>query len=326
LIYIDNNNNMPSPTTHYDVLGVGNNASDSEIKKAYRSLSLKHHPDRNPGGETKMHEINNAYEILSDSSKKEEYDQRIKMGHGDINEPAGRNNGSRGFPFPFGFPGGNVHMQGGHPDINHVFEAMFHGHNGVGGQPNIRVFRNGQPVFMKQKPNAVENLIHISLECAYNGMHISLDFERNIVTNGVQIKEQDKIPMHIPKGVKNGEVYVLSERGNINEGLKGDIKIKIKITEHEQFVRQQNDLVYKTKISLKDALCGFTVEIPHLNKKMLRISNQTNVETVYPGYQRILEDLGMITETEKGKLIVEFDVEFPKDITKEQREQLTNVL
>ena len=325
-------------TTHYNVLGIERNASDIDVKIAYRSLSLKYHPDRNPGGEAKMHEINEAYEILSDSMKRKDYDHRIDMGAGDIHNKSSNQQRPGGFPFPFAF---HTSGNGGGPqngDINQMFEAMFssggmHGpfgnihvnHHGAG-HPNIRIFRNGQPVFMKQKPPVVENAIHISLENAYEGIQIMLDFERTIITNGVSTSEQEKIPMQIPQGIKDGEVFVLAEKGNVQEGIKGDVKIKVKIHEHKHFIRRQNDLLYKTRISLKDALCGFTVEIPHLNKKMLRISNQSNVETIYPGYQKIVEKLGMISGSEIGSLIIEFDIDFPKDITNEQREKLSTIL
>jgi DnaJ-class molecular chaperone len=147
-------------TSHYEVLGVSNAATSAEIKKAYRALSLKYHPDRNSTAEgaQKIREINDAYEVLNDAAKRRQYDMELKMGLG-----GGGGNGMGGFPGGiFGFPNMGVHM-GGMPfmrmqtvdsegDINEILQMLFSGGigglggGGGGGGPEIHMFHGGMPM------------------------------------------------------------------------------------------------------------------------------------------------------------------------------------
>jgi DnaJ-class molecular chaperone len=248
---------------YYDVLGISKDASESEIKKAYRSLSLKYHPDRNPSEEakTKILEINEAYETLSDAQKKQQYD----MGGGD--HPFFGGGGGGGFPFgghPFG------HQQHEFQDINDIFNMMFSGGmggmnmggmnmGGMGGMPNVRIFHNGIPVL--QKPNPVRVELNLTLEQAYSGMTAhKILFERN--RNGHL--EKDHMVINLPAGIDEGEVVIVTEHGHVvQDKIKGDLHIVIKILKHELFERKGMDLLYKKSLTLKEALCGFYLEIPH---------------------------------------------------------------
>lgn len=334
-----------STNTFYDTLGVSNESSDTEIKKAYRKLSLQYHPDRNPDPSAidKIQKINEAFETLGDAEKKKQYDHQLKYGGGD---PMGGGGGGGfpggGFPFPFPgafpFPGGiRVHTQNGHRnDIDDIFEQMFTGglHGGIRmnrshGSPNIQVFHNGKPVFMKskpQKPPTLERTIPITLENAYTGVQIMIEMERSIVQNSVNSTEKERISVQIPKGIRSGEKVTLHEKGNVNEDLKGDVCLTIQIAEHASLKREGDNLLYKTKISLKDALCGFQIDVPHVSGKILRISNKSNINVVYPGYKREIQNLGMTKGETTGMLIIEFDVEFPEILDETQRKSISDTL
>lgn len=316
----------------YEVLGVAPNATEPDIKKAYRSLSLKFHPDRNKedGATEKFQDISDAYETLSDSQKRKQYDFQKQFGGMDDNMSFP----GQGFSFPggFPFPGGiRVHhgnMGGGDP-IEEIFEQFFSGgfpgnvHMSTGnrGPPNIRVFHNGRDVFMnkKQKPQVVKKTINISLEAVFHGTQIEYEIDR-----GTNMKEKSKI--HIPKGIKHGEKLLLSEKGVIENNMKGDLEITILIDEHPKFIRKENDLIYKAQITLKEALCGFVLEINHINGKTIRMSN--NNQVIVPGYKRVINSLGMEIHNsdEKGNLIVEFEISFPTKIDEELRKQLSEIM
>lgn len=318
---------------YYEILGIDRNASEAEIKKAYRTLSLKYHPDRNPSEEAKVKilEINNAYEVLSDEGKKRNYDMggtgEEEHGHGFPFGPGG------GFPFGPGFAfgmGGHpfMHMNsmGEHNDINDIFNMMFSGGMGMGG-PNIRIFRNGVPVIQKPAPLQIE--IQITLEQAFFGVvDFKIAFERVVVVQHLQSQESDEIAITIPKGVQHNEILVLEDKGHvIQDKVKGDLHIVVRISENALFVRNEMDLLYKKKILLKECLCGFSIEIPHLNGKMLRLSHSGTSHVIKPSEKKIIPNFGMQRENHAtGNLIVEFEVIFPDKLTEEQIKVLLEVL
>ena len=316
---------------HYDILGVSKEASEQEIKKAYRSLSLEFHPDRNSSAEAteKFQEISQAYETLSDPQKKEEYDfEQEHGGHG------------RGFPFGSGggFPFGGGHPFGGHHmggnDINDIFNMMFSGGGagfpgggfpGMG--PNIRIFHNGVPVI--QKPAPIQKELSITLEQAFSGIQsVQITFERVVVVQQLQSTEEETITLNIPAGISDGETVVLQEKGHvIQDKVKGDLHLVIKVQVHKEFSRNGMDLIYKKTLTLKEALCGFSLEIPHLSGKMLRISHSTTSHVIKPNEKKPIPGFGMVKNGQTpGNLIIEFDIAFPDKLSEEQIKGLTTIL
>ena len=309
----------------YEVLGVSENADDSEIKKAYMKLSLKYHPDRNPENveeaTKKFQEINTAYEELKDESSRAKYNNKLKYGD---SHPL--------------FSGGNEMN-----DINNLFNMMFSGPMGGGfpgfpgmggGMPgNIHVFHMGGPgmnpefIFQQQKPQPILKTIDISIEHAYFGGSYTIDLERNIIKNGMHITEIETIHVDIPKGISNKEVIVVSNRGHmINENNIGDLKISVNVLPHNIFKREGNDLVFLKKLSLKESLCGFSLEIKHLNGKILNMNNTVNPTIIKPGYKKIVPNMGMITNQQTGNLIIDFEIEFPDNLDSDKIESLKNIL
>ena len=302
---------------YYKVLGIPEEAEASEIKKSFRKLSLEFHPDRNkdPSAQAKCQEINEAYEILGDPEKRKDYDMKKKMGG--FPGPGGGGFPGGGFPggFPFGNGGIRLHHGGGMPpDMNNIFEQFFGAHMGGGG--NMHFFHNGRPM-QPQKPPPLEKHIPISLQKSYEGFHLSLDIE---TPSG-----KEKVDLLVPQGVNHNECVVVSEKGHWNGDMKGDLHIYFDIEPHDFFKRDGLDLICKKTISLKEALCGFLLEIPHINGKMLRMTNHFH-NVVKPGFKREIPGLGMTRGDQIGKMIIEFDISFPDAITDEQKIILDEVL
>jgi DnaJ-class molecular chaperone len=158
---------------------------------------------------------------------------------------------------------------------------------------------------------------------------LNLDIERTVKENNMTFTENDKLVVKIPAGVSSGETIVIPEKGNTVNNMKGDIRLTFQIAKHDVFVRESDnslELQYKTTISLRDALCGFTVEIPHICGKLLRVSNHSNFSVIHPGHRKEIPGLGMKRDNRTGKLTIIFDVKFPEDIDKEQRDQLSSIL
>ena len=315
---------------YYATLGVDRDASEAEIKKAYRSLSLKHHPDRNPGNDeaaNKFKEINLANEVLSDPEKRERYNVG---GASNVDNPQGGHGG----------PG----MEQFH-DINHIFNMMFGQgmpqgmQGGMPGMPNVHVFtsQGGGPPGMGgfhqhffqqfQKPPPIIKNVQITLEQMFFGASIPCEIERNVVHNGIQSTELETINIDIPKGIDENEVMVIRDRGHsINGEIYGDLKITFQLINTTLFIRQGLDLIYKKNINLKEALCGFLFDIQHLNGKVLSMNNQNSRTVIKPGYKKVIPNLGMQRENSTGNLIIEFVVEFPEQLTSEQIAELQDIL
>lgn len=315
-------------SNYYDILGVSKDASEQEIKKAYRTLSLEFHPDRNPSAEAteKFQQIGEAYETLSDPQKKEEYDFEQEHGHG------------RGQGFPFGQGGHPFGNMGGH-DIHDIFNMMFSGGGGgfpgggfpgggfPGMGPNIRIFHNGIPVV--QKPAPIQKEITITLEQAFNGIpSIQIVIDRVVVVQQIQGNETDTLTISIPAGINDGETLVLQEKGHIiQDKVKGDFHLLIKVQPHSAFSRSGMDLLYKKTLTLKESLCGFSLEIPHLSSKMLRINHSATSHVIKPKERKTIPGYGMIKNgSNTGNLIIEFDVSFPDKLTEEQIKVFSEIL
>jgi DnaJ-class molecular chaperone len=325
------------PKSFYDILEVSKDADESDIKKAYRRLSLQFHPDRNsdPGAETRFKEINEAHEVLSDSKKRQQYDLE-----------------SSGNPF---FGGGGGHHAGGSAefhDVNEILRQMFGGggppHGGgvafggmpgasdfnvffggpMGGPPGFGGPMGGHPFFQQiSKPPPIIKNLKLTLEQAYFGGNFTIEFEKWNVTNTIEIREIASVNVTIPPGIEESEVVVLREMGNsVENQLRGDIKICIQIENTSMFQRTGIDLIYKHTLTLKEALCGFKFELKHLNGKTLAFNNSTNINVIKPHYKKVVPNLGMNKNGKMGNLIIEFDISFPDVLGDDQIQQLSAIL
>jgi len=225
----------------YKTLEVSENASDAEIKRAYRKLARKYHPDVNKeaGAEEKFKEINSAYEILSDREKKAQYDQ---VGDGM-------------------FGGQNFHdfsraHAGGSSDLDEILRQMFSGGGGAGfgGGFGSSGFGGG---FAHQQPNLdIESSVTIPFSVSIlGGSH-------SVSVNG------ERFDIKIPAGVNSGEKMRVKGKGHVQAGRAGDLFLKITVAASPEYQREGNDLVKNFDVSLYAALFGEKVAIETLEKEI----------------------------------------------------------
>jgi DnaJ-class molecular chaperone len=310
----------------YNILGIPETASKDDIKKAYRSLSLKLHPDRNPNNleaVSKFQKINEAYETLGDDEKKAEYDMMNKNPFLRMASHGGGQN--MGMPFQ---------------DMDDIFSALFSGAFGgpnmpfggpgmsFGGPngPKIQIFRGGIPHTQIQKPTPIMKTVTINMEQVLMGGTIPVDIERWIIESGNKVFENETIYVTIPKGIDDNEIIVLREKGNIlNEDIKGDLKIFIKIENTTQFERKGLDLLINKTISLKDALCGFNFELKYINGKVYTLNNNSG-SIIPPEYVKVIPNMGLTREGHTGNLLIHFRIEFPEKLSEEKINALREIL
>ena len=301
----------------YETLGVSEDVSAEEIKKKYRKLSMKFHPDRGGHKET-FQKINAAYQVLGDPNKRKQYDMSRS-----------------GNPLSHLF-GGNGN---GEPDMGNLFNMFFGGQMPQGmGQPTVKIFHNGRSVNVgmnTRKPPPMIKTIEITLQQSYTGMNYPLEVERWIKEDEIRKTEQERIYVDIPKGVDNNEILIIKDKGNIGiHDIHGDIKLHIIVKNNTEFIRDGLDLIVSKDINLKQALLGFKFEIDHLSGKSYVINND-NGTIIKPNYKKDIQGLGMIRERIrnnnekeiiKGSLIICFNVEFPKELNELQRKKLNEIL
>jgi len=334
-------------SNYYEVLGVPETASQEDIKKAYRQLSLKYHPDRNsnsPESTTKFQSISAAYEVLGDEDKRRQHDMQSKMQFG----PGG---GGMPFHMPFANMGANMgaNMAGGGglptffttstngnfdpADILNFMSNNFFGQGGGGIKIDGNGIRVGGNVFnmdnLKQrlaKPTPIIKTETITLSKAYTGYNMPIEITRWIVEGDVRREETETIYIPIPCGVDNNEIIILREKGNVlSENNKGDIKVFIKINNDTDFVRNGLDLTLNKTISLKDALCGLIFDMPYLDGRTFKLNNNVG-NIITNNYVKVVPGLGMKRAEHTGNLLINFNVTFPEQLTTEQIEALRTIL
>jgi len=329
---------MSQKENFYEILGLNEGASKEEIKKAYRNLSLKHHPDKNPGNADSVslfQKISESYETLGNDEKRQQYDMERKNPFASMFP--GMNMNMHGMP-----PGMGVHVHHMHPgamhevNIDEMFQNLFGfangGGMGMGGGfpgfpgmgPNVQIFRNGVP--MQQKPTPIIKTVSISMENVLNGVNLPVEIERWILENGNKVFEKETVYVPIPKGIDDNEIIILRDKGNImNDYLKGDIKLFVKIINNTEFKRNGLDLIYEKKISLKEALCGFQFELKYINGKSYTINNNPG-SVVTPAYFKPIPGMGLTREGHTGNLVITFEIDFPESIEIEKVHALSKIL
>ena len=323
----------------YKILGVDRNATHEDIKKAYRSLSLKLHPDKNQGkpeAESIYKSINAAYEILGDEARRKEHDNPMPPPH--MNPFAGM-----GMPFPFanmgmnmganmgGNGGGNPHDEFMKIFSSGIFQQMHGGSGGGGPQiftmgPNgpIRVQINAQQQI--PKPPHIVKTVEITMDKAFSGCSLPIEISRWIVEGGMKKEENETLYVTIPRGIDDNEMIIIPEKGNANgENNRSDVKIQVKVKNETDFKRDGLDLILHKSISLKEALCGFSFDMKFLDNRIFKIQND-NGNVICPGYKKVIGNMGMSREDKTGNLIINFDVKFPEQLSSEAISTMSSVL
>ncbi|XP_072968301.1 uncharacterized protein [Typha angustifolia] len=334
---------------YYNILKVDRNASDEDLKKAYRKLAMKWHPDKNPTSkkeaEAQFKQISEAYEVLSDPQKRSLYDQYGEEGLKGMPPPGSSGAGTRSsddFFFnprnaedifaeffgssPFGFGSmGRAKSMRFQSDGSGMFrgfggpESVFRSYSegiGSGGGGQLR------------KPQAVESKLACSLEELYTGSTRKMKISRNVLdANGQMMTESEILTIDVKPGWKKGTKITFPDKGNEQANqLPADLIFVIDEKLHEVFKRDGNDLVVYQKISLAEALAGSTMDLITLDGRKLSIPV---TDVVTPGYELVIAKEGMPIAKEpgkKGSLRIKFDVKFPSRLTAEQRTGIKRIL
>ena len=321
----------------YKILEIDKNATHDDIRRAYRRLSMKWHPDKNredPSAEEKMKQIGIAYSVLSDPEKKSNYDrekERVDVSYVNLPDLFKVFMGQSGhFGMPFSFQGHAQHAQHTQQNMMPEFNVNHDDFNGGGGD-DIWNAKNGifnvKDIFdTMRKPPPIVTHVTISLKEAYEGVSRPLNIHRWLMVNNSKTFEDETIYVSIPAGVDDNEIIIMREKGHsINHQFKGDVKIFIKIENDTDFKRHGLDLDYTKIISLKDALCGFSFDIHHLNGVCYKINN-TSGTIIHPLYKKTIPKKGMKRDEMEGNLNIHFIIEFPKELSGDTIQSLRELL
>jgi len=319
---------------YYRILGVARNASDKEIKQAYRKLARKHHPDINPGDKTaeaRFKEINEAYEVISDAEKRRKYDQYgDQWQHADQFEKA---QAQQGAPFwQYTQPGtgsaGGQQFRFEEEDLGNLFGGLgdlF----GSGIRTGTGRTRRGQDI---------EYSVEVTLEEAYHGTTRTLSLQSRDPCQGCQgtgkiqnlpcsvcrgagvVPRIKNLEVKIPPGVKDGSRIRLAGKGQPGNrgGTAGDLYLIISVRPHEVFERRDNDLYAETEVPLVVAVLGGEVQVPTLKGKVaLKIPAETqNGKT----FRLTGQGMPQPGSSSYGDLLIKMRVVLPVNLTVQERE------
>ncbi|KAI4296808.1 hypothetical protein L6164_036731 [Bauhinia variegata] len=329
---------------YYKVLQVDKKANDEELKKAYRKLAMKWHPDKNQNNkkqaEAKFKEISEAYEVLSDPQKRAIYDQYGEEGlKGGVPPPdAGgasffqTGDGPTTFRFnprnandifaeffgsstPFGGMGG---MRGGSRSFGGIF-----------GDDIFSSFGEGRPMSQgPRKAPPIENTLPCSLEELYKGTTKKMKISREIAdASGKTLPVEEILTIDIKPGWKKGTKITFPEKGNEQPNvIPADLVFIIDEKPHRVFTRDGNDLVVTQTISLAEALTGYTVHLTTLDGRSLSIPINN---VIHPSYEEVVLKEGMPIPkdpSKKGNLRIKFNIKFPTRLTSDQKAGIKKLL
>ncbi|KAM6907544.1 dnaJ homolog subfamily B member 13 [Xenentodon cancila] len=307
---------------YYETLEINRDAADAEIKKAYRRLALKFHPSSNKeaGSAEKFRELGEAYEVLSDPRKKATYD---KFGWEGLKE---------GVPAEFGCGGAWTSKYAYHGNPDKTFRQFFGGDNpfGVFYSDNALLQYGGlRSGLAKTQDSPIERDLLVSLDDLFYGCTKKIKISHRVMNDdGHTSSIKDKIlTIDIKPGWKEGTRIIFSKEGDQGPtNIPADIVFILRQKGHPLFVRQHNDLIYRTKISLEMALTGFALDLQTLDGRLLSIPVN---DIVHPAYKKVLTGEGMPLcrdPSQRGNLIITFDVLFPKELSAERKHLIKQAL
>lgn len=342
----------------YESLGVSETASEVEIKKAYRKMALKYHPDKNPGDEKAAEmfkEVGAAYEVLSDSNKRQLYDNYGPEG---LQGSGGMGGGAEDlFSHMFGGMGG---MFGGRPqgprksrDVVHqirvTLEDLYNGKtsrmslkrtvickscDGRGGTAEAvkkcpRCKGQGFRMVVQQRGNMIQQYQVPCEECHGQGETIEESGKCKVCNGKKVVNEQKILEVHIEKGMHNNEKIVFAGEGDTSPEtpIAGDVVFILDEQPHERFERKGEDLFTRVKLDLLTALGGGEFTIKHLDGRILKVTLPPG-KTIKPGDIKTIKDQGMLSRRHHtpGDMNVVFEVEFPDSFSPEKIQALEAAL
>ncbi|MDD5757687.1 MAG: DnaJ C-terminal domain-containing protein [Desulfobulbaceae bacterium] len=305
---------------YYKILGVDKNVSKDDLKKAYRKLALKYHPDRTKGdkkAEEKFKQANEAYAVLSDPEKRQQYDTygsdtfQKRYSQEDIFRSADLGSIFR----EFGINTGGFSQAGGRARGGSPFEAFFTQGGGMGGgnpfQSHSRGYQTTQPV--KGADATLE--LGITLSEVLSGTEKTISLGRGA--------NADKVSVKIPAGIESGKKLRVTGKGSDspNGGPSGDLYLLVNILPDPNFSRDGSDLICESLVPFSTATLGGTVAVPTLEGKTLNVKVPAGIQ---PQAKLRLKGHGLPNGPlgPRGDLLVRFMADIPKEITAAQKELL----
>jgi len=299
----------------YKILGVPKDVSEADLKKAYRRLARKYHPDANPGdaaAEGRFKEISEAHSVLSDPAQRAEYDQVRAMGTGArFSAPSGAGGGSGGFEDVFGSMFGNAGRGGGRTSYSQngfedLLGGMFGGGGGGFGQPSGGFRGFGGPTAGRDVTAST-----------------TIDFVTATKGDTVHLQTSDGKPINVrvPAGVTDGQKIRVPGKGQASPdgGAAGDLILTVSVRRHPVFERDGLNLRVNVPVTFVEAALGATIEVPTLGGDPVRLR-------VAPGTSsgKILRVKGRGVKTAKGEgdLLARIEVAVPGRLTDAQRDAL----
>lgn len=340
---------MPKETKLYDLLGVPPDADDNQLRKAYRKLSLKFHPDKNPGDEKaaeQFKQISAAYGVLSDNEKRELYDK-----HGEEGLKEGRGGGRGGDPFDifnmfFGGGGGGRERgpRRGKDVVHQLAVTLDQFYNGVtkklalqktvlckvcdgeGVKPEHNDRRDkvlkcnvcrGAGVVIKQRqlgPGMIQQMQTVCDKCGGEGDKINPKYVCGVCSGNKTKKERKILEINVDKGMEEGQKITFRGEGDQEPGIEpGNVVIVLMEKEHDTYTRKGCDLIIQMEVDLVDALCGLKRELTTLDDRTIHI-NTLPGEIISHGQLKMVKGEGMPRKGDpfnKGDLIIKFSVKLP---------------
>ncbi|MBN1626774.1 MAG: DnaJ domain-containing protein [Deltaproteobacteria bacterium] len=308
-----------SAKDYYTILGVSKTASADEIKKSYRKLAMKYHPDRNKDNkdaEARFKDVSEAYAVLSDKEKRKQYDT---FGSEGFQNKFSQDDIFRNFDFSdifreFGFKGRS--SGGGGPDLfSQIFGNMGRGgFKGQGASFNNAYGHHNRPQPVKGRDMAYE--LSLSLEDTF-------ETSEKLISYNVGNPGQESISVKVPAGIRTGKKLRLQGKGHqgLNGGPNGDLYIEIRIIDHHLFKRDGDDLFISRDIRFTEAALGTVIEVPTIDKKTLKLK-------IPPGTQGSakfrLKGYGMphMGERGRGDAYVIINILVPRELDKKQKDIL----
>ncbi|GFR22448.1 dnaJ homolog subfamily B member 4 [Trichonephila clavata] len=313
----------------YDVLEIPETATEDDIKKAYRKMALKYHPDKNksPEAETKFKAVSEAYEILGDKSKRCKYD---KFGDNPVQYDTFQKSNNA---YPFGYPHFFNFFGGTDPFATSGFNSNnnFGSSNPFTRSQSTRCYSTRSKTrkqALKQDPPVIHDL-YVSLEDVLIGCTKKMKIERNVLNHDrvTTRREMKVLTINVKPGWKAGTKITFKEEGDQNpNSIPSDIIFIVKDKVHKRFERDGCDIKYNCNISLKQALCGVNLMIPTLTGELLPL--EVN-DIIYPDMEHRFFGQGLPLpkdNSRRGNLIVIFKVQFPDALTDDTKSVLMDCL
>lgn len=284
---------------YFSILNLSNKASLQDIKKAYRLLSIKYHPDKNHNANPELfNKVNDAYVKLT------------------TNFANIQNN----------YSNQSMAIQNTNNILNNSLNNSLN--NGLNNSLNNSL-SNGCSHQLTNITNYEDIILtlNISYYDSYNGSTKPISIERKLFNNNVISHEVETLYVPISKGIDANEMIILHDKGNIyitnGSTSYSNIKIMLILSKHECFERIGLDIIYTKPITLKEALLGFTFTLIHLNKKHYKIVSN---EIIDFNYVKVVNNLGFMRDIYVGNLIIKFTITFPKSISQTNKELLQTIL